>query len=429
MHVLSYGRTDLGCTRKNNEDAYVCDAKLELFVVCDGLGGHQAGEVASRACVDMIQQCVAENVFRKEAYLKERSVANRLALGQVLEQAVQRANLRVRQLASATPEHNGMGTTVVAVWIAGDFATIAHVGDSRAVLCRGAETQVLTRDHKVGVEMMAQGIWTAEEAKKSAFAETLSRAVGAADYAQADILQVEMLPEDTFLICTDGFHRYWDKDNELPTYVRNASKDQWAQSAVDFARNLGGADNITAVVLHVVQDKQTDVRMNLAIDAMRKGEVMGKVPLFRYLNYSDVTKLLAVASVQPFPKGAIIIQEDSVGEEMSIICSGSALVTKGGQTLAQLTKGDVFGEMSICDNAKRSASVVAAEPAVLMTLKRADLLPLFRRDSQLAVKFLWALNQDLNHRLRVASRGLADAKAALQLLAEQEQGRRPDAPV
>jgi CRP-like cAMP-binding protein len=168
--------------------------------------------------------------------------------------------------------------------------------------------------------------------------------------------------------------------------------------------------------------------MNLAIDALKKGEIMGKVPLFRYLNYADVTKLLAVSTVQSFPKGSIIIAEDTIGEEMSIICSGSAQVTKAGQTLAQLVKGDIFGEMSICDHAKRSASVIASEPTVLMTLKRADLLPLFRREAQLAVKFLWALNQDLNHRLRVASRGLADAKAALQLLGEQQQGRQPIAP-
>jgi PPM family protein phosphatase len=407
MKFQAFGLSDTGCVRKQNEDYYLVDEDLGLYVVCDGLGGHASGEVASKTCAEVLRESVAAGRGIIESYRAERSSANRAQLGSLLQSAIQKANAKVFALSESDPALKGMGTTVAALLVAQDIAILAHVGDSRIYLERAEKFHVLTQDHKVSAELARQGVWSKEEAARSPYADVLTRAVGPQEFVQVDLLQLELVPGDLFLICSDGLYRYF-KGREFPDAAARTEVSRLPGEMIELARRGGGKDNITAVVVKALEDS----RMAAAMGVMKRGELLGRIPLFRYLSYAELMKVLSIVDLRELKRGTVLIEEGTPGDEMFIICSGSVdVVKKGAQKIASIQKGEMFGEMSIFDNSKRSASIVAAESATLMALSRKELLPLLRRESSLAVKFLWALNQDLNQRLRVANKNLVEVKA------------------
>jgi PPM family protein phosphatase len=408
MKITGYGRTDAGLVRKNNEDFYLVDPELSLFVVCDGLGGHASGEVASETCARTIQKFVQDNRAAIASYLADRSPRNRAQLGTILIMGLQQANQRIYQMQLADPSKKGMATTVAAMLIAHDYALLAHVGDSRIYLHRAGKVHLLTEDHKVSTEMKRQGVWTADEAANSPYADVLTRAVGPQEFVQVDSLEMELVPGDMFLMCSDGLHRYF-RGGEITQAGLRKKPMQIPDEFVTWAREQGGVDNITAVVVKVHEDE----RMAAAVDVLKRAELLGKIPLFRYLSYTELMKVLSLVDLRTFEKGQTLILEGSSGEEMFLLVQGLVNVVKGDQVLTKIKKGEMFGEMSLFDSARRSASIVAAEKTVAMVIARKELMPLLRREAQLAVKLLWALTQELNQRLRNSSKDLADAKAAL----------------
>jgi PPM family protein phosphatase len=408
MKLTGYGRTDAGLVRKNNEDYYLIDPELSLFVVCDGLGGHASGEVASETCARTMQKYVQEHRAAIAAYLADRSPRNRGQVGAALVAAVQLANQKIHQQQLSDPSKKGMATTVAAMLVAHDYALLAHVGDSRIYLHRAGKVHLLTEDHKVATEMKRQGVWTADEAANSPYADVLTRAVGGQEFVQVDLLELELVPGDMFLLCSDGLHRYF-KGGEVTQAGLKKKPMQIPDEFVTWAREQGGVDNVTAVVVKVHEDE----RMAAAVDVLKRSELLGKIPLFRYLSYTELMKVLSLVDLRTFEKGDTLIQEGSTGEEMFLLAQGLVNVVKADQVLTKIKKGEMFGEMSLFDSAKRSASIVAAEKTVAMVIARKELMPLLRREAQLAVKLLWALTQELNQRLRNSTKDLADAKAQL----------------
>ena len=409
MKTTGYGLTDLGKKRSINDDFLLMDDELHLFIVCDGVGGHVSGNVASELCAQTVRQIVSENKPQIAKYNADRTLKNRALVAGVLQKAVLAASEKIFMLSEIDVTKRGMCTTLVAVLILDDYAVIAHVGDSRVYILRGQQMHQLTEDHKYATEMVKNGTLSAEEAARSPHGNIISRAVGHQKLVEVDTLQLELLNGDTFLLCSDGLTEYLDK-SELASQMLSTKSDEMEKLPAEFIRlanERGGRDNITALTVRVnsTKDHATEI-----LNILKKMEIVGKIPLFRYLGFQDVTKILSLAQVRKFSAGTVLALEGSLSEEMFIIAQGKVAVKKADQTIVERIKGEIIGEMGLFDHAPRSASLLAAEETIVLVLERKELLSLLRKDSQLAVKFLWALTHDLNQRLRSATQLMVGTK-------------------
>jgi serine/threonine protein phosphatase PrpC len=246
LQLSSYGATDVGRRRQVNEDAYLCDDELGLWVVADGMGGHAAGEVASREAVDTIYGMIkrGKNALGLDGELSEDHARAALRL---LEGAVQAATYMVFAMAELDSEKAGMGTTISAMMNFGDHVAIAQVGDSRIYRVRGERAEQLTEDHTLIAWQLKQGLITADEAKTSKHRNVITRAVGNRDYVQVDMSVCEIELGDSFLLCSDGLHGYL-KPDEIP-YVMSSGGRRAVEQFVHLANSRGGRDNITAILL------------------------------------------------------------------------------------------------------------------------------------------------------------------------------------
>ncbi len=230
----SAGRTDPGRKRRRNEDAYVVDPPL--FAVADGMGGAQAGEVASR---------LAAAAFR------EYHEADDLEPEERLKAIIGEANHRIYERAQSDTEVTGMGTTVTAALFEGAGVAIGHVGDSRAYRMRGGELKQLTSDHSLVADLMRSGRLTAEEAESHPQRSVITRALGTDPDIDVDTLTVEASPGDLFLLCSDGLTSMVPDDEILELIQNGRSLESMAKALVKAANRSGGEDNITVVLFSV----------------------------------------------------------------------------------------------------------------------------------------------------------------------------------
>ncbi|MCC6666097.1 MAG: serine/threonine-protein phosphatase [Polyangiaceae bacterium] len=248
LKIKSYGATDLGKRRQVNEDAYLCDDELGLWVVADGMGGHAAGEVASQEAVDTVYGMVKRGKHTLDLEGEFTEEKGRAA-ARMLEGAVQAATYMVFAMAELDANKAGMGTTLSTMMGLGDYAILAQVGDSRIYRVRAGEAAQLTEDHTLIAWQLKQGLITAEEAKHSRHRNVITRAVGNRDYVQVDTHWVELELGDHFLLCSDGLHGYL-RTAEIPE-ITNLGGEACVKKLIDVANARGGRDNITAVLVEV----------------------------------------------------------------------------------------------------------------------------------------------------------------------------------
>lgn len=231
------GDTNVGKVRTTNEDSIIVDRARGLFVVLDGMGGANAGDVASQTARDAIH----DFTIRNQLSLEPKSL---------LQRAVQHGAGVVHAAALASPEHEGMGTTVVACLIVDSTrAIVAHVGDSRAYLLRNGRIQALTRDHTIVEELVGRGLLSREEAERHPYKNVLSRNLGAKPEARIDVTEVEIKPGDRIMLCSDGLYGY--ASAEAIQYVLGSGDepDHVARDLIDLALRGGGGDNVTTIVI------------------------------------------------------------------------------------------------------------------------------------------------------------------------------------
>lgn len=249
MKTIGYGQTDIGMRRENNEDCFLIKEDLGLYVVCDGMGGHAAGEVAANQAADAL----CKFFDRRQLELNELGQDGDLqAVQDIVVKAVKYASRAVRHEADISG-HPGMGTTLTLLFAIGDRAIIASVGDSRAYHCRDKQARLLTQDHTLANELLIAGRMTAEQARESPFSHYLTRSVGSEEDVKVDTLVAHLVPGDIFLLCTDGLTRYFDNERELGEYMFNEPS-SIPSDLVAFANSRGGNDNVTALVVHVNEE-------------------------------------------------------------------------------------------------------------------------------------------------------------------------------
>jgi len=228
--VALYARSDIGLVRTNNEDSYFTDVARGLAIVADGMGGHNAGEVASKLTVDTLSERVqvSNSIWPFGRTARERDC---------IVQAIHLANQRVRKAAAQDTALAGMGTTIVALWIRGRRAHIAHVGDSRIYRYRKGGLVQLTRDHS----------WASDEA---AMRNVLTRAIGAEENVEVDHRLLDIVAGDVFLLCSDGLTRPVPDETIVTTLRESPKGDEASARLIDIAREKGAPDNVTVVLAY-----------------------------------------------------------------------------------------------------------------------------------------------------------------------------------
>ena len=231
MAISAVVLSDIGRVRSRNEDSFLVDADANLYAVADGMGGHAAGDVASQTAIAAFHA----------AFLETRSMLV----------AMKSANRAVLERSAAESHLLGMGTTLTGVHIFGTSAFIAHVGDSRLYLLRGAQLDQLTRDHTVAQDRVEQGSLTRRDAMRHPMSSMLTRALGLRPEVEIDVFQHDILAGDQLLICSDGLTGMVEDEDLCAMLLQEKKPDEIAAELIEAANVRGGADNITALLVIV----------------------------------------------------------------------------------------------------------------------------------------------------------------------------------
>jgi len=245
-----FGLTDVGKRRPLNEDSFAIDPEASFAIVCDGLGGQNAGEVASRLAVETISVFLVRSHQDKEITWPYGLVAQLSFDGNRLLTALGIANKRVFRVADQQPEYSGLGTTAVSAIVRNSTLTVGWVGDSRAYLIRRGVLERLTEDHTWVNMAVREGTITREEAEKHPWKHVLTRAIGGRDTVQSDIIEKALEPEDMVLLCSDGLTTMVEDPQILALLAPPpATVEEGAQKLVTAALDAGGKDNVTVILL------------------------------------------------------------------------------------------------------------------------------------------------------------------------------------
>ncbi len=256
MRIISCGITDIGRKRQRNEDSYLVNDKLKLYIVADGMGGHAGGEFASKIAVSTVEE-ILKGEDRKKSNVPEKSYldednptgGDRFEADR-LRDAIARAGSMIVRKASEEPELRGMGTTSTIMLFIGDKAYIAHVGDSRAYCVRGGKIIQITEDHSLVHEQLKSGLITEEEAKTHQLKNIITRSVGVQEDVEVDTVVWKAELDDRYLLCSDGLSNMVS-DSEIEEAVSSNEPEEAARILVEQANQRGGDDNITLIALRI----------------------------------------------------------------------------------------------------------------------------------------------------------------------------------
>lgn len=246
-HVVMTGLSDRGRMREGNEDAIGTRPELGVAVLADGMGGHRAGEVASRMAVDIVTRHLAETLSAGNGAAGEAEP--------VVSEAIRLANGAIYNAAQARPECQGMGSTIVVVLFSAQTLCVGHVGDSRLYRLHEGRLEQLTQDHSVIQELVNRGLFTPEEARQSVAKNLVTRALGVEPGIVPDISERRLDVGDIYLLCSDGLNDVLG-DGEIAEILDQHRDDLDAAAGrmVERANERGGPDNISVILVRVVEE-------------------------------------------------------------------------------------------------------------------------------------------------------------------------------
>lgn len=393
MPLQAFGLTDVGREREMNEDAHHCDAELGVFVVCDGMGGHAGGEIASALTVKSVTDAVTALGPVLAEVAASRTGTEPMATA--LRAAIEKASGELYAMGREDKTKRGMGCTCTALAVAGHRAVLAHVGDTRCYLLRGGQLTQISDDHTYLAEAIRHGVLKPEDAAGSPFGNVITRAVGPQPTVIVDVVAFDLAPGDTLLLCSDGMHQYFADDAEIAGILAGPSLEASARTLVQLSNERGGSDNITTLVLRVPEATKQGSRVGTLarVDALRH------VDLLRDLTMAEVIRLCQAFEPRDVAAGEFIIREGEQAEDFYVLVDGSVEVYRGPQLITVLPMGSHFGDMALVSQRPRTASVRAVTACHLLTTRRATLYPFLEREPMLAAKFFYKLAQVLSFRL------------------------------
>jgi serine/threonine protein phosphatase PrpC len=419
MEIQFWAQTDVGRVREHNEDNFLVDKRLQLFVVCDGMGGHAAGEVASAVCVQAVREAVVE-----QRELVAQIGANpddpmlRRQILQLLEHAVHSACARIYHMGQEDKSKLGMGTTCVLILLTQTRGFIAHVGDSRAYLVRRGQVHQMTEDHSLYNEMVRMGKIRPGEQVNLPNKNAVTRAVGVRETVEVDVLEFDTLAGDRFLLCSDGLSGYIKSEEQLLALLYGDELQAVAERCITHALEAGGRDNITAILIQVpetAEELMQSEELQVAVETIKS------TPYFQYLAGRDIHSILELACIQEVEAGERVIDPSHAEIDLYIVMSGKLRRTLDGISMGSVTTGDHFGELAFLDGQLGELEVIAEQASVLLVIQRQPFMELLRRDAEMGVKLMWNFLQIFTFRLR---QGLQDRFDLQHTRAQLEESSR-----
>jgi serine/threonine protein phosphatase PrpC len=248
MQKMVHGATDVGKERSVNEDYFILNMEKNLFIVADGMGGHNAGDIASKNATQMVDEYLKIDLINNIR-------GNNRKIRETIIKSLLHAHLKILEMADKNSQYQGMGCTMAAALIMGNSLHLCHVGDARAYICNEKGMVLLTRDHSFVMDLVQKGKLTMEEARLSPMKNKLHQAIGASKTINPDYKHYILKNDDKILLCSDGL---WDmmSDDQIYTVLKqDKPAKKICESLIKMANNAGGHDNITAVVVqHIEKD-------------------------------------------------------------------------------------------------------------------------------------------------------------------------------
>lgn len=390
MRTFASAVSDRGLKREGNEDHYLVDESLGLYVVCDGMGGHAAGEVAAEKSIEFASEYLATH-----REVLETATETPTGFSQVLDkvnEAFQTATSKLHRMASSSHEYAGMGTTMTMVVIVDNKAVMSHVGDSRLYLLRCGEVHQLSVDHTLANELLLAGSLTKEEAETSRFKHVLTRTIGSHEYVDADTLLFDLLPGDRLLICSDGLSNYFKDAESIAGFIGDPDIFDHPDRLIDYAKSCGGDDNITAVLVKIIAetDRDTESDTQVRLHCLKHSFLGTK------LSVSRLMQLLEIATLIQCNSGMELVSMGKKVKGLYVVMDGSFRVVDDDIIESQLTTGDCFGESSLMVAQTSPATLIATEPSRVLLIERKAFDRLARRRPRLGNALLRNLTRYLS---------------------------------
>ena len=365
----------MGARHQTNDDHALVNQEQGIYILCDGVSEGGLGNYASEMIAKSVQdELIEANLFLKKNGSQLLGPKRLQAMQDLLLKAFSHAQQSLVSTGATNPNYKLASTTCITLWMNDRFGILAHLGDSRAYLYRGGQAYQLTKDHSAYEELVKAGM-SPEEAKKNPMSGALSRCFGNSRQNQPDLLKIEFQPNDTLILCTDGVYSAF-QNPQMQKLLHGVLQGEDLKSFLEKCAYQSGDDS-TMIQVHFPASMHQDS----PIQAADRIQLIQQAPLSKYFDYVQRSHIAAICEVQEFKKGSVVIQEETEGECMYIVAKGTFEILLKGQHLTYIKAGEFVGEVGLIhQHTRRTATVVAREDGVLLSLSRTDLFEVFKKD-------------------------------------------------
>lgn len=396
LSLKAWSKTDVGRVRTNNEDNSLADTINGFFVVADGMGGHEHGELASGIAVETLRNYLHNAMTGIKAFNFDPSPARKDWIEQVTHGAIVAANAEVYRAAGLKGSQENMGTTLsMLLFLSPTTAIIGHVGDSRIYRIRSKEVQQLTDDQTLAQQQVKQGSIRPEDAENVPFGGTLIQAVGYQEDVSPDIIWINIEPGDQFLLCSDGLSNYLIED-EIVTVFSKARGQQIVPRLIDCANARGGRDNITTIVVEVEDPNESMAATQLDLSS----DILGRCPLFDGFEMADIMKMLPMGQLRAFISDETLQMEGTEGPGLFMILSGRIGLYRRGTWLQTIGSGGHFGEIEMFDQRGAPSTAICEEEVRAILFSHEVLLNFIETTPHLGYKLLMNISKHHARQIR-----------------------------
>lgn len=398
MKFLSSSLTDKGKKRKNNEDALINMPQIGLFAVADGMGGEQCGEVASEIAVNAVTHFVKENHAILSAFEMNDSQENKAQVLDMLADSLRFANTKVYREAEKRKLHGKMGTTLTIFLAIDNAGFMVHAGDSRLYMIRGDEITQLSTDHTVANDYKRQ-YGESGEGFDERFAGILTKAVGVQEYVEPEKLSLTIVPEDRYLLCSDGLYNAVSIDDEAVRKILSNRSHEFEMEEKFLATALpqlleityenGAPDNVTMLLVSVFSMDEEEVTGTKEL--IKKFDIVRKIELFKNLDYRELLTVMERVEIRTHNRYDVISRIESPDRELFIILEGKVSSLRGTKHLKTFYEGDHIGEVAFLTEEKPQFNLFVDKPSSFLVIKRSVFQEMVDDNPALGVKLLWEL--------------------------------------
>jgi serine/threonine protein phosphatase PrpC len=401
------GVSVMGARHQTNDDFFFMNPEQGIYVICDGVSEGGQGKLASEATAKSIQEKLVQgNAFLKKNGAQLLGPKRLQSMQDILLKTFSDTQESLIRMAETNANYKYAATTCISVWLDGRFAILAHVGDSRAYLCRAGKVYQLTKDHSGLDELMKMGL-SFEAAMKNPMSRSLTRAFGSAQYTHPDLLKIEFQPNDVLLLCTDGVYTAVQGPSQQG-FFQAISQGQDLKPLAEKCAQASGDDSTMLEISF-----PNEIFRESVLQAADRIKLIQQTPLSKYFDYIQKSHIAAICDIEEFKKGSIVVQEGTEGDSMYIVAKGTLEILLSGSHLTYKQPGEFIGEVGLVQqHSKRTATVVAKEDTVLLSLKRSDLFQAFQKDPEMEKHFYRAMLEMVMERMLEQGQQIAQLRKA-----------------